>query len=56
MLAKIHELEIDEQSRMISEEALPLYVHIRSLSDRAETLIAKDIWPYPTYTRLLNIS
>ncbi|HPR90899.1 MAG TPA: glutamine synthetase type III, partial [Synergistaceae bacterium] len=44
MLAKIHELEIDEQSRMISEEALPLYVHIRSLSDRAETLIAKDIW------------
>ena len=56
MLAKMHELEIDEQSRMIAEEALPLYVHIRSLSDRAETLLAKDIWPYPTYTRLLNIS
>ncbi len=56
MLAKMHELEIDEQSRMIAEEALPLYVHIRSLSDRAETLVAKDIWPYPTYTRLLNIS
>lgn len=56
MLAKIHEIEIDEQSRMITEEAIPLYVHIRSLSDRAETLVAKDIWPYPTYTRLLNIS
>ena len=56
MLAKIHEIEIDEQSRLITEEAIPLYVHIRSLSDRAETLVAKDIWPYPTYTRLLNIS
>ncbi len=56
MLAKIHEIEIDEQSRLIAEEAIPLYVHIRSLSDRAETLVAKDIWPYPTYTRLLNIS
>ena len=56
MLAKIHEIEIDEQSRLITEEAIPLYGHIRSLSDRAETLVAKDIWPYPTYTRLLNIS
>ena len=56
LLGKIHDAEVEDQSKMITEEALPLYAHIRALSDRAETLIAKDIWPYPTYTRLLSIS
>ena len=53
---RLHDGEPGEQAGLVSAEALPLYSEIRRMCDRAETLIAKDIWPYPTYTDLLTIS
>jgi glutamine synthetase len=56
MLAELHDKDPEEQSKLITDEIIPLYTHIRVLADRAENQIAKDIRPYPTYTQLLSIS
>lgn len=53
---RLRTLEMDEQANVITKEGLPLYEHIREICDTAESIVAKDIWPYPTYTKLLSIS
>ncbi|TDY65197.1 glutamine synthetase [Aminivibrio pyruvatiphilus] len=53
---KMHALDTEERAAAITEEGLPLYAQIRQICDTAESLVAGDIWPYPTYTKLLSIS
>jgi glutamine synthetase len=53
---KMHSLDMEEQAASITGEVLPLCAHIRQICDTAESFVAGDIWPYPTYTKLLSIS
>jgi glutamine synthetase len=52
----LHALGGKERAAAITEKGLPLCATIRSLCDAAEKLIARDIWPYHTYTDLLTIA
>src|SRR5690606_29505741 len=49
---KMHTLDTEERAAAITEEGLPLYAQIRQICDTAESIVAGDIWPYPTYTKL----
>lgn len=53
---RLHAMEMDEQSTAITNEGLPLCGYIRELCDTAESILAGDNLPYPTYTKLLSIS
>ncbi len=55
--AKAEGLEdMAKRSHYLTDEALPVMREIRTLSDRAEGLVAKDLWPYPTYRDLMTLS
>ncbi len=45
----------DEQKRMkrIASEALPVAAKLRDAADRAELLVADDLWPLPKYREML---
>lgn len=53
---RLHTLGGRDRAAAITEKGLPLCATIRSLCDSAEKLIARDIWPYHTYTDLLTIA
>ena len=50
------EMDLEERARLLTEDALPLFEKVRSICDKSEQLIAHDIWPYPRYRELLQIS
>ena len=45
--------ELAEQAERIREEVLPRMCELRAVCDEAETLVAADRWPFPTYGELL---
>jgi len=53
---RLHTMEMEEQSAAITNEGLPLCEYIRNLCDTAESILAGDNLPYPTYTKILSIS
>lgn len=53
--AKTASMSAPEAAYCLTREALPISRSIRAKSDRAETLVARDLWPYPTYHDLLVI-
>ncbi len=42
-----------EESAMIRDDILPKMSELRIVCDEAETLTAKEYWPYPSYADLL---
>ncbi|MBQ9464903.1 MAG: glutamine synthetase type III, partial [Lachnospiraceae bacterium] len=53
-IAKISQGEdIVAQSEMIRDEILPRMEALRTPSDEAETLTAREFWPFPIYGDLL---
>lgn len=53
---RLRTMEMEEQSAAITNEGLPLCEYIRNLCDTAESILAGDNLPYPTYTKILSIS
>ena len=47
------EAGILETALLYNKEVLPLMEKIRYLADRAESITAREYWPYPTYGDLL---
>ena len=45
--------DIIKESEMIRDEVLPLMTELRVPCDKAELIVAKDYWPFPTYADLL---
>ncbi len=45
--------DIIEQSMMIKDKLLPAMDDLRAVCDEAETLTAKEYWPFPTYADIL---
>ena len=45
--------EISKQANVIRDSVLVKMVELREASDEAETLTAKDYWPFPTYGDIL---
>ena len=45
--------DIIEESAMIRDSILPKMCELRLAADTAETLTAKDYWPYPSYADIL---
>ena len=53
-LAKLGSVEdITELAGTIRDELLPKMAELRAAADEAETLTAKEFWPFPTYGELL---
>ena len=46
----------DENAMLLTTEGLPLLDSTRALCNAAESLVARDLWPYPTYRDLFQIS
>lgn len=44
---------VQEQAFMIRDDLLPLMSELRAPVDEAETLCAKEYWPYPSYADML---
>ena len=42
-----------KESEMIRDKVLPKMAELRTPVDAAETITAKDYWPYPSYGDLL---
>jgi glutamine synthetase len=53
---RLQTLGAKEQADLITVKGIPLCARIRELCDSAEKRIARDIWPYHTYTDLLTIA
>ena len=47
------EAGILETALLYNKEVLPLMEKIRYIADRAESITAREYWPYPTYGDLL---
>ncbi len=56
MEAQAEAMDLPQRSHYLTDQALPVMREIRSLSDRAEGLVAKDFWPYPTYRDLMILN
>ena len=54
--ARASEGDTDENAMLLTTEGLPLLDSTRALCNAAESLIARDLWPYPTYRDLFQIS
>ena len=54
-MAAVKKLSACDAAKKITGEALPLMEAVRRGSDDAERLIARDLWPYPTYREMLHI-
>jgi glutamine synthetase len=52
----VQNADTEEKARVYTEKALPVFEKARSLCDRSEQYIAHDLWPYPKYRELLQIS
>ena len=46
---------MNERAQLLTDEGLPLLDSVRALCNAAESLVARDIWPYPTYRDLFQI-
>ncbi len=55
VMAAVKKLSACDAAKKITGEALPLMEAVRRGSDDAERLIARDLWPYPTYREMLHI-
>ncbi len=53
---RVQPLKLEEQAKVLTEEGLDLFSAIREMCDSCERVIDHDIWPYPRYRELLNIS
>ena len=53
---RVQPLKLEEQAKVLTEEGLDLFSAIREMCDSCERIIDHDIWPYPRYRELLNIS
>ena len=53
-IAEAHAIaELPRQATYYKDTVLPAMQRLRAAADAAETLTAKDFWPYPTYSDLL---
>jgi len=52
----VQNADTEEKARVYTEKALPVFEETRSLCDISEQYIAHDLWPYPKYRELLQIS
>ena len=52
-LVKLETDTVIQESEMIRDTILPKMCELRLPCDEAETLTAKEYWPYPTYGDLL---
>ena len=51
---KLNEAEnIDSQAYMIRDTVLVKMAELRAAVDEAETITAKDFWPFPSYADML---
>lgn len=55
LLQRCNSLDTTQAAQALTDEGMLLMASIRRMSDTAEGLIAKDLWPYPTYRELLHI-
>ena len=53
VIALDHAENIGVESVMIRDKVLPLMAELRLACDEAETLTAKNYWPFPSYADLL---
>jgi len=53
---KIQGMELEEQAKVLTEQGLELFTSIRGICDSCEKVISGDIWPYPKYREILNLS
>jgi glutamine synthetase len=44
---------IEKQAKIYRSEVFSLMQNIRHLADRAECIVARELWPYPAYGDLL---
>ncbi|MBQ3918889.1 MAG: glutamine synthetase type III, partial [Oscillospiraceae bacterium] len=53
-VAKLRAIEdIVKQSEFVRDSVIPAMEDLRALADEAETMVAKESWPFPTYDKLL---
>ena len=45
--------DIVKQSEFVRDSVIPAMEDLRALADEAETMVAKESWPFPTYDKLL---
>lgn len=55
LIASIKGMEPHAAGELLAEEGSELMAGVRKLSDEAEGLVARDFWPYPTYTEMFKI-
>ena len=48
--------DLEKQAEVLTEEGLELYEAVRGICDASEQIISHDLWPYPRYRELLQIS
>jgi len=48
-----HQLSTEEKMRYYHQEVFPRMNAVRETIDQLETLVARDLWPFPTYYDLL---
>ncbi|MBN1333359.1 MAG: glutamine synthetase III [Synergistales bacterium] len=53
---KVQGEELEKQAEILTGEGLALFGAIRGICDASEQVIAHDLWPYPRYRELLQIS
>ncbi len=56
VLASVKGKEPHAVAEALAEDCTELMAEIRKSSDEAEVLVAKDLWPYPSYMDMLRIS
>ena len=54
-MAEIPGKESHDAAVILNDKVMVVMDEIRELADTAEKLVAKEVWPYPTYTELLRI-
>ncbi len=52
----LEDLTLEEQEKRLTQKALPAMEQARELAEKAERLMAKDLWPYPRYRDMVNFS
>lgn len=55
VVASVKEKDPHSGAELLADSGTALMEAIRALSDEAEGLVARDLWPYPTYTEMFKI-
>ena len=48
-----YDKKIQEKADFFKNQVIPVMNQVRTYADECERLTAEDLWPYPTYSKLL---